>query len=178
LSKLLLSLPDSEATSNRRVIIKDKLIDFCRNKSHSEVLFNWYHNKNVSFSKQDLNNSLRWKIVLKIFSRSEFTKEQKWELFEDMKSRDSSDVMINKKITCEALAASSEELANIYEGFFRKQEKRSLTNYVHQLGGFNHEIHEEIIKSKYVSRYFDDLKRFLSGKVSEEERWFASGDYL
>ena len=37
-----------------------------------------------------------------------------------MKKRDSSDTMINKKITCNALAATEQELQAMYQGFFNK----------------------------------------------------------
>lgn len=74
-----------------------------------------------------------------------------------MKKRDSSDTMINKQVTCKALAASEEELAIIYADLFKGKEGRSLTQFVHQLRGFNHEIHEKSIKECFFSKYFEDL---------------------
>ena len=125
-----------------------------------------------------MNNTERWKIVLKIFGRKEFSRELKWELFEDMKGRDSSDTMINKKIACQSLAASDEELEQIYNNFFLKEEGRGLNNFIHQLAGFNKEIHEKSIRNVYLKRYFKDIKRFLKGEAEESEKWFASGDEL
>lgn len=48
-----------------------------------------------------------------------------------MKKRDSSDVMINKQIICKVLTATTEELASIYSNFFKKENQKSLTNFVH-----------------------------------------------
>jgi hypothetical protein len=63
-------------------------------------LHDWYYGRPCSLEKEPLNNSLRWKIVTKLFSRGELSVKMKWALFEEMKARDSSDIMINKKITC------------------------------------------------------------------------------
>lgn len=95
-----------------------------------------------------------------------------------MKKRDSSDIMINRKITCEALAADEQQLVSIYQNIFNKQEGRSLTNFVYLLKGFNHEIHENILREVYMDKYFSDLKRLLGEKSKESEKWFVEGDYL
>ena len=68
---------------------------------------------------------------MKLFGRPEFSSQQKHELFEDMKKRDSSDVMINKQIICKVLTATTEELASIYNNFFKKENQKSLTNFIH-----------------------------------------------
>lgn len=44
--------------------------------------------------------------------------------------------------------------------------------------GFNHELHEGIIKSTFYSLYFRDAKRYLMDDVEESEKWFSKGDYL
>jgi hypothetical protein len=46
------------------------------------------------------------------------------------------------------------------------------------LRGFNHEIHEGLLREEFLERYFCDLKRLLKGDVTESERWFVEGDYL
>jgi hypothetical protein len=178
LEALLLSLPETPENANRKVIIREKMIDFCHTPKHAEVLHSWYHGKHAPYEKEVLNNTLRWKIVLRVFSRSELSKAQKWELFEDMKSRDSSDTMINKKITCQTLTASEEELRTAYANFFKKEEGTSLNNFVHQVRGFNHEIHEEVIRREYYEKFFKDVGRMLKGDLTEGEKWFAAGDYL
>ena len=62
-------------------------------------------------------------------------------MFDDMKARDSSDTMINKNVTCKVLAATNSELDTIYDNLFKGKEGRSLTQFIHQIRGFNHEIH-------------------------------------
>jgi hypothetical protein len=55
-----------------------------------------------------------------------------------MKKRDSSDVMINKQIICKVLTAPKSELTSIYNNFFKKENQKSLTNFVNEMRGFNH----------------------------------------
>lgn len=123
------------------MILRDKLIDFANNLVHHKELFNWYYGQQADFSNHQLNNTLRWKIVLKLFGTHSLSIEEKHSLLEDMKKRDLSDTMINKKLTCEALVANHAALQDIYNNYFKKENSLSITNTVNQMRGFNHEFH-------------------------------------
>jgi len=84
-----------------------------------------------------------------------------------MKTRDSSDTMINKRLTCLALTANDLQLSAIYHSFFDKDNKLSITNRIHQMRGFNSEAHSAIIRLQYLDAYYYNAGRYLGEDVSE-----------
>lgn len=64
-----------------------------------------------------------------------------------MKTRDSSDTMINKRLTCLSLTANDVQLSAIYNSFFDQNNKLSLTNRIHQMRGINNSAHRLFVQN-------------------------------
>jgi hypothetical protein len=83
-----------------------------------------------------------------------------------MKSKDSSDTMVNRQLTCSALIADEAALDEMYQNYFNHSSKLSIMNAIHQMKGFNHEVHYQLWKNKFADKYFEDIQRFLSNRIS------------
>lgn len=142
---------------NRIVILKGKLVSFAYTNEEKHLLLRWMNNEDENLKANPMTVGQRWSAVVKAFTLSDLSIEQKEALFEAQKTLDPSDTAKNKRFTCDALKATEEEFEAIYESFKDPETKYSIAVKNSIASGWNHEHHAERL-DKYRDRYFKDIE--------------------
>ena len=91
---------------NRIVILKGKLVSFAYTEHEKQVLLNWKNNADDHLKGHDMTVGQKWSTVVKAFTMTTLSLEQKEAIFEGQRAEDPSDTAKNKRFTCDSLKAS------------------------------------------------------------------------
>lgn len=155
LIKKLIGTTDKETGANRIVILKSKFISFANTDKLKKFLISWRAGEVEELKEHPQTIGQQWSTVVKAFTLTDLTLEEKEKLFADQEKIDSSDTAKNNRRTCDSLKSTDEEYEAIYNSY-KNDGELSLKQRTHSINGWNTSYHNDRLE-KYRERYFKDL---------------------
>ena len=153
-------IPDLKQKQNRLTIAKSKLTAFAKGEEEKKILLKWKNNEDEKLKEFEMTIGQKWSAVVKAFTMTSLSIEEKEALFEALHKEDPSDTAKKHRHTCDSLKAGEEEFEKIYESFKDKNNTQSVSVKESIAAGWAHPYHKERLL-KYRERFFKDLQELI-----------------
>lgn len=111
----------------------------------------------------------KWKLTIKLLESEHLSISDKQGLLDKQIKLDNSDVMKNKKITCDTiLIADLPELEKVFDRYLNDS-SWSMTTYNHSMMGFNNAAHKTQLRNTFREKYFQVLSDMLAGESGRQK---------
>lgn len=152
----ILSNLRNETGVERQLILQKYYVEYSTNEDQVLRLVDWLREKDTSLKDKPMNSAFRWKTVIKAYGLLSWTNQQKQDLFDEVKAKDSSSAADDAKLVCDAIIANDLEFSSIYESF--KNESLSLSVRSLKASGWRSEYNRARLKT-IRDVFFDDIMK-------------------
>jgi len=154
--------------SKFRLSLTQKLIGFGYSDADIADLHAWLSGTHAELKGDDspLTNDQRWSIVVLVNGSTHFTAEQKQATFDAQWSADETDTKTKNKLVIDAMLASDEKRAELWEGYFSTGEAgMSYDDLKFSTSGFNSRFVALERKTQYHQKFFEVILDAMRNKT-------------
>ncbi|EAS02835.3 peptidase M1 family aminopeptidase (macronuclear) [Tetrahymena thermophila SB210] len=158
-------LSTSKEQKNKIITIKTALIQYADSQEQISSLVQWFKGQNKELEGFEIGNEGEWQIVCLAHQSSQYTLQEKKQIFDEQLKKDSSDTSKNMEQKCRAIVASAEERQVLWNQYINKLEfsQRILQN---SMEGFVSTKDSDLIKP-YNEKFFADIKVVYANQIPE-----------